>query len=148
MTSTAVATDLRVHALGAVRVTRECSEVPLCGPRQRRLLAVLLIHHGSVTSVDRIAEAVFAGEPTDAAATTLRSYVARLRRVLGEDAVLTRAPGYQLALPAEAFDVTVFEAGVQQGRAALQRQEPVVAAELARGALDLWEGEAYAEFAD
>ena len=71
------------HALGPVAVTDDAErEIPVGGPRQRRLMAMLLIHRNSVVSVDRLAEAVFAGEPTPAAATTLRSYVARLRRVV------------------------------------------------------------------
>jgi DNA-binding SARP family transcriptional activator len=49
------------------------------GSRQRRLSAMLLIHRNTVVSVDRLAEAVFAGDPTAAARTTLRSYVARIR---------------------------------------------------------------------
>jgi len=87
-----VGTGLGIHALGSMRVTRDGVEQRLGGARQRRLLAVLLIHRDTVVSVDKLAEVVFAGEPSDAAATTLRSYVARLRRVLG-DVVVTRAPG-------------------------------------------------------
>jgi WD40 repeat protein/DNA-binding SARP family transcriptional activator len=143
----ATALGLRICALGSMRVTRDGIERPLGGARQRRLLAVLLIHRDAVVSVDRLADVVFAGEPTDAAATTLRSYVARLRRVLG-DVVVTRAPGYQLSLAGVAFDVADFEAGLEAGRAALQRQDPVAAVEPLRAALALWEGDAYAEFAD
>ena len=145
--TTATALGLGIHALGSIRVTREGVELPLGGARQRRLLAVLLIHHDLVVSVDRVAEVVFAGKPTEAAATTLRSYVARLRRVIG-DAVVTRAPGYQLSLAGLAFDVAEFEAGVAAGRAALRQQDPVSAVERLRSALELWHGEAYAEFAD
>ena len=47
-----------------------------------------------------------------------------------------------------AFDVAEFEADVAAGRAALHRQEPVAAIERLRSALALWQGEAYAEFAD
>ena len=83
------------HALGAVTATEDGAEVNLGGPRQRRLLAMLLIHRGAVVSADRLAEAVFAGEPTPGAATTLRSYVARLRKALGDGpSVVTRAPGW------------------------------------------------------
>ena len=96
---TATSLGLGIHALGSIRVTRDGVDQRLGGARQRRLLAVLLIHHDLVVSVDRVAEVVFAGEPTEAAATTLRSYVARLRRVIG-DVVVTRAPGYQLSLTA------------------------------------------------
>jgi WD40 repeat protein/DNA-binding SARP family transcriptional activator len=130
-----------------MRVTRDGVEQRLGGPRQRRLLAVLLIHRDTVVSVDMLAEVVFAGEPTEAAATTLRSYVARLRRVLG-DVVATRAPGYQLSSRGVSFDVADFEAGIATGRAALNRQDPVAAVEALRAALAVWHGQAYAEFVD
>ena len=143
----ATSLGLGVHALGSIRVTRDGVEQRLGGARQRRLLAVLLIHHDLVVSVDRLAEVVFAGEPTEAAATTLRSYVARLRRVIG-DVVVTRAPGYQLSLTDLSFDAADFEAGVAAARAALHRRDTVSAVERLRPALALWHGDAYAEFAD
>ncbi|HEU4568427.1 MAG TPA: BTAD domain-containing putative transcriptional regulator [Marmoricola sp.] len=141
-----------LHALGAVRATADRVELPLGGPRQRRLLAVLLVHHGEVVSVDRVAEAVFAGAPTAAAGTTLRSYVARLRRVLaatGSSAsVATRAPGYQLRVRPDDFDVTAFEASVTAAAAALDAGEPEQAVAAVREGLDLWQGRPYAEFED
>ncbi len=73
--------------------------------------------------------------------------MARLRRTLG-NAVVTRSPGYQLDTAGLAIDVVDFEAGVQAGRAALQRQDPAGAVERLNTALALWHGEAYAEFAD
>ena len=55
-------------------------ELSIGGPRQRRLMALLLIHRSTVVSVDRLADAVFAGEPTGAASITMR-YISRIRRV-------------------------------------------------------------------
>jgi WD40 repeat protein/DNA-binding SARP family transcriptional activator len=138
---------LGIHALGAVRVSRDGVEQSIGGSRQRRLLAVLLIHRDTVVSVDRVAEVVFEGRPSDAAATTLRSYVARLRRTLGT-AVVTRSPGYQLDAAGLAIDVVDFETGVQAGRVALHRQDPASAVERLSTALAMWRGDAYAEFAD
>ena len=147
-----MARTIEMHALGAVRVTREGEDVSLGGPRQRRLLAVLLIHRNAVVSVDRIAEVVFAGVPTAAAGTTLRSYVARLRKVLDSDGtearIVTRAPGYQLTVDASCFDVAGLEAILAEGQAALHRNDPVTAVERLRSADRLWQGDAYAEFAD
>ena len=104
---------LQFHALGGLTITDNGDEVSIGGPRQRRLLAMLLIHRNAVVSVDRLADAVFAGEPTPAASTTLRSYVARIRRVVDGNGsaptVVTQAPGYVLRLPDEAFDVACFE---------------------------------------
>ena len=136
-----------LHALGALRVTRDGVDVPLGGPRQRRLLAVLLINRESVVSVDRVAEAVFAGAPTGAAGTTLRSYVARLRKVLGP-AVVTEAPGYRLRVDGASFDVAAFEDHVARASGELDQHEPVAAAERLQSALALWNGDPYAEFAD
>ena len=62
---------IRFHALGAVAITEGGEPVAIGGPRQRRLLAMLLIHRNSVVSLDRLAEAVFAGDPTPAASTTI-----------------------------------------------------------------------------
>ena len=91
---------LQFHALGGLTITANGDELSIGGPRQRRLVAMLLIHRNSVVSVDRLAEAVFAGEPTPAASTTLRSYVARIRRVVDANGsapmVVTQAPGYVL----------------------------------------------------
>ena len=64
------------------------------------------------------------------------------------DAVVTRAPGYQLSLADLSFDVAEFEADVAAARAALRRQDPGSAGERLRAGLALWHGEAYAEFAD
>src|SRR5215204_1094075 len=104
---------VRFHALGSVTITEHDEALAVGGPRQRRLLAMLLIHRNAVVSADRLADAVFAGEPTPAASTTLRSYVARIRRVVDGNgasaAVVTQAPGYMLQLLAETFDVACFE---------------------------------------
>ena len=112
---------VRFHALGSVTITEQDRELAVGGPRQRRLLAMLLIHRNAVVSVDRLADVVFEGEPTPAASTTLRSYVARVRRVInGAEGigVVTQAPGYQLQLPDDAFDVARFEAMVGGGTGA------------------------------
>jgi DNA-binding SARP family transcriptional activator len=82
---------LRYRALGGLSVVDGDGdggpgELSLGGPRQRRLAAALLIDRDRVVSVDRLGEIVFAGEPTDRAATTLRSYVARMRRVVDNGA--------------------------------------------------------------
>jgi WD40 repeat protein/DNA-binding SARP family transcriptional activator len=140
------------HALDGVTVTDGGREVNVGGPRQRRLLAVLLIHRNEVVSVDRLTDAVFAGEPSPGATTTMRSYIARVRKVVEVDgspaAVVTRPPGYLLAVPDEAFDVARFEAGLAEGRSLLSRGEAAEAATRLREVLALWRGEAYAEFAD
>jgi WD40 repeat protein/DNA-binding SARP family transcriptional activator len=143
---------IRFRALGGLTVSDGDAELSIGGPRQRRLLAVLLIHRNSVVSVDRLADVVFAGEPTDAASTTMRSYVARIRRVIDSPGsasmVVTRAPGYLLEVPPEAFDVACFERIVAEASSLLGRGDATQTSSLLREALGLWRGGAYAEFAD
>lgn len=138
-------------ALGRLAVTENGRDVSVGGPRQRRLLAALLIHRNTVVSADRLTEVVFDGAPTPGAATTLRSYVARIRKAVDADgaasAVVTRAPGYLLRVPDDRFDVARFEALLADARAALVADAPGAAA-LLRQALALWRGDPYAEFAD
>ena len=143
---------LEFRALGGLSVVDGGAEQRVGGPRQRRLAAVLLIHRNQVVSVDRLGEVVFAGEPTPQAATTLRSYVARLRRVVeypgSGSRVVTRPPGYLVEVGDEAFDVTRFERSVAAGRARLAEGDSDGASQVLRAGLGLWRGEAYAEFAD
>jgi WD40 repeat protein/DNA-binding SARP family transcriptional activator len=139
------------HVLGSVRVVENGRELSVGGARQRRLLAILLLHRNEVVSIDRIAEAVFAGAPTQAAQATLRSYVARLRRVVdngsGDPVVVTRAPGYVLRVADDAVDAARFECLLADGRGRAAADDPVTAAAVLRQALELWRGDPYAEFA-
>ncbi len=143
---------IEYHALSGLTVTVGGQEASLGGPRQRRLLAVFLIHRNTVVSVDRLADAVFAGEPTPGANTTLRSYVARIRRVVADaesaPTVITQAPGYLMTVADDAFDVARFEHGVADAETRAADGDHAAAAASLRAALDLWQGEPYAEFAD
>ena len=139
------------RALGGMTVSDNGDEVSVGGPRQRRLVAMLLIHRNTVVSADQLSEAVFAGDPTPAARTTLRSYVTRLRKAIDGDGagsgVVYRAPGYMLEVPDDAFDVPCFEHLVSEARSRLERDDAVTAASSLRAALALWRGDAYPEFA-
>ena len=142
---------IEFRALGSLAVVIDGEEVSVGGPRQRRLLAMLLVHRDDVVSVDRLAEAVFAGEPTPAARTTMRSYVARIRRVIGETpaaSLLTQAPGYALRVAPESFDVARFEQQLEAGRRQVAAGDAALAVGTLRSALAIWSGSAYAELAD
>src|SRR5215470_9955011 len=72
-----------VRLLGPVRAVRAGGEVALGGPRQRAVLALLMLEAGRVVPFDRLVEAVWRGRPPPGVAKTLRSYVSRLRSLLG-----------------------------------------------------------------
>lgn len=116
----------------------------LGGPRQRELLALLLIHGNRFVSAGRLAEALWDGEPPRRADVTLRSHVSHLRRRLGEigarDALVTRPTGYALRFDPDQLDAHRFERLLGLGQEALGLGEPVRAAELLNQALGQWRG--------
>ncbi|WP_428340170.1 BTAD domain-containing putative transcriptional regulator [Mycobacterium sp.] len=141
---------------GAVGARVGGAVAPLGGPKQRCVLAVLLAHHGTVVSVDRLIDAVWDDTPPPKALASLRAYVTNLRRILplspdtGSPAKMrlaSRAYGYQLTLLDEdSVDLHRFEALVKDGRTALVRGAAADAFEKLSTALTLWRGDPFGEF--
>jgi DNA-binding SARP family transcriptional activator/WD40 repeat protein len=142
---------VRFSVLGPLQVVTDRA-VEVRGPQVGRLLAALLIDAGRVVTVDRLADIVFAGQPTDAAATTLRSYVGRVRRLLVDDgtgvAVVTSRSGYRLELGTSTVDAHEFEAHLQAARRHLSAENFADALTEVDAGLALWRGPAYAGHAD
>jgi ABC-type transport system substrate-binding protein/DNA-binding SARP family transcriptional activator len=150
----AVVTEFGI--LGPLQVCRSGRAVPLGGPRQRAVLALLLLEANRAVSMDRLAEDVWGGRPPDGWATTLQTYVFHLRRALEPDrargdggcVLVTRDRGYLLRVDREHLDAALFQDGFTAGRAALQAGRYAEAAQTLRGALDLWRGPVLADLAD
>jgi DNA-binding SARP family transcriptional activator len=68
------------------------------GRRARMLLAALLLEPNRPVSVDRLLDAVWAGSPPASGAGALQVHVHALRRVLGSERIVTRAPGYAVVV--------------------------------------------------
>jgi DNA-binding SARP family transcriptional activator/WD40 repeat protein/tRNA A-37 threonylcarbamoyl transferase component Bud32 len=137
-------------ALGPLRVLVARSSAKLGGPRQRRLLAVLLVNRNAVVPIDRLVDAVFEGDPPPRAEASLRTYVTRLRRVLAlgdSDALVHDQGGYRLRVRDDDVDVARFERQARQGRRELEYGDAPAAIATLRRALDCWRGAAYEEFA-
>ena len=95
-------------------------------------------------SADAIIDELWAGEPPDGAATTLRSYVSRLRSALGDAPIERVGGGYALEVPPESIDVGRFEALARAGLELQRRNRHRRAANDLRVALELWRGEPFA----
>lgn len=132
-----------VRLLGPVQIVRAGREIALGGPRQRAVLASLVLESGRVVPAGRLAEEVWRGSPPPGAAKTLRSYVSRLRTLLRPDVELVgRGGGYVLSADPGVVDAVRFERLAASGQAALRRGDPAAAAGCFREALDLWRGPA------
>ena len=116
----------------------------LGGAKQRSVLAMLVLQAGNVVSTDALIDGLWGERPPATATKSLQVYVSRLRKALGENAIVTRSPGYLLAAPAEEVDLGRFERLVEEA----QHEAPDGAAALLRGALELWRGAALADLAE
>lgn len=141
--------------LGPMRGLIGGQPVDLGGPRQRAVLARLVVAGGHVVPTDRFIDDLWQGVPPPKALAALQVYVSNLRRVLEPGrpprtpatVLVTAAPGYALHLPADAVDAWRFEALLREGTT-VAGADPGRADGLLREALAAWEGPAYAEFAD
>lgn len=138
---------LEFRILGPVEVVEQQRPVVLGGPKQRALLAILLLRRGEAVSSDRLIDQLWGESPPASAVKTLQGYVSHLRKALGNEALLTRGGGYVLAAAPGQVDAEQFEAMVADGRRALADGDAAGARELLGSALALWRGEALADLA-
>src|SRR3954470_7098687 len=107
--------------LGPVEVRAPGRASVVLPPSVRALLARLALAAGRVVSVDTLTEALWGDDLPVDTGNALQSRVSKLRRALLSagvrgDIVVTRAPGYRLAVPADAVDAHRFEHLVGQAR--------------------------------
>ncbi|MGY1632254.1 BTAD domain-containing putative transcriptional regulator [Geodermatophilus sp. SYSU D01186] len=144
---------IAVSVLGPVGATVAGHLAVLGGPRQRSVLARLVLAGGQVVSADRLVEDLWEGEPPPKALASLQVHVSRLRRALepasgrrtGATVIVSATPGYRLHLPREAVDAWWFEDLVARAHAT---PDATARRELLQEALGCWSGPAYAESAD
>lgn len=139
----AVAIEFRL--LGSLEVLEGGEQLPLGGPRQRVVLALLLLHANEVVPVSRLIDEVWRDEPPESAANILQGYVSDLRKVIGRDAIATVGRGYMIRADPSDLDLRHFERLASKGTEALDDDRPREAAEILREALDLWRGPALAD---
>lgn len=140
--------------LGRVEVWDGSRPVALGGPKQKAVLAALLLRHGEVVSTDVLMDDVWGGQVSAGTAKTLQVYIWQLRRALEPGrlpgspprVLVTQTPGYALQIEAEQLDAERFEHLARSGRHALEGGEPARALGLFDDALGLWRGAALADF--
>ena len=133
--------------LGPVEARIDGRALQLGGPKQRALLALLLLNANEVVSRDRLVDSLWGERAPENAQRSLDTYVSRLRTLLGGERIERRPPGYLLRVEPGELDLERFEALLEQGRAAGAAGDPATARGRLRDALGLWRGRALADLA-
>jgi DNA-binding SARP family transcriptional activator len=144
---------MEIRVLGPLAVVDDGRPVELPSAKACLVLASLVVRANEVVSTDRLFEVLWGAQPPETATNTLQTYVAHLRSVLEPQRarrepgrlLVTRPPGYVLAIEPDGIDAVRFERLARQGRSELATS-PSDATHTLRAALDLWRGEALADF--
>ncbi|MFI1681352.1 AfsR/SARP family transcriptional regulator [Streptomyces sp. NPDC020607] len=140
---------MRYRILGATEAyDDQGAPLSVGGQRLRALLAALALQANRTATVGALIDEVWADDPPADAPAALQALVGRLRRAVGKDAVVSAPGGYRLAVTPDDVDLHRFERLAREGRAALDRGAPALAARTLRDALALWRGPALADLPD
>ncbi|MEA2842666.1 MAG: hypothetical protein QOJ69_337, partial [Actinomycetota bacterium] len=146
---------MQYRVLGPLQVDDEGAVLELGRPKQRAVLAVLVVEANGVVSLDRLIDLLWGdGRPARSTA-SLQVYVSNLRKILepGREPrapstiLLTRAPGYLLRVGPDELDAWRFEALATEGRRLLAQGRHLPARQTLEDALAVWRGDALADFA-
>ncbi len=142
---------IRFRLLGSLGVETGEGPVDLGPPKQRSVLAVLLLHANEIVSTDRIIEMVWGDSPPRTAEHSVQIYVSDLRKALSNggrpELIETRPPGYVLNIPPDAVDTLRFERLVRDGLNAIRTGDVAGGRPKLETALTGWTGAPLADFA-
>ncbi|OLT26061.1 ATPase [Nocardiopsis sp. CNR-923] len=143
---------MRFGVLGPLAVwTSQGRQVRVPEVKVRTLLAELLVDPGAVVSADRLVDDLWDGPLPANPAASLQTRVSQLRKALGDaepggrELVVSRPPGYLLAVGADAVDAGAFQDLLSRAHTV---EDPEPRASLLSDALALWRGPAFADVAD
>ena len=138
--------------LGPLEASEDGRVCPLGGAKQRALAAILLLHANEVVSTDRLIDELWGEQPPATANHVIQVYVSQLRKTLGNGGdgarlLVTKAPGYMIALDQGQLDLLRFEHLVADARRVRDEGDPATASAMLAEALALWHGPPLADFA-
>jgi len=140
-----------VNLLGTVSVAYSGRDVDMGPPRQKALFAVLAARAGRAVSREDIVDAVWGAHPPRTVASSISTYVARLRRELEPERPLRSrsellvgdTSGYRLQINPDRVDALLFESRLRTARHLCDSSRLLDAVRELEAALALWTGTAF-----
>ncbi len=107
---------VQIRLLGGVEaVGDDGAPIDVGSAKSQALLAALALSAGSAVPVSRLIDLVWDSEPPRTADKTLQSYVTRLRKGIGQDAITRVGAAYRLDVEPESVDVQRFQRLLDEG---------------------------------
>ena len=132
--------------LGPLEVMHGGRPLPIRSAKHRMLLAGLLLHPGQLVTMDELAEMIWGDALPADPRKVIHTYVARLRRVLGDgELIQSRPEGYLSAVTPDDTDVGQFELLLEQAGGAARAGDLHAESAILAEALALWRGEPLAD---
>jgi DNA-binding SARP family transcriptional activator len=134
---------MEYRILGPLEVAHEGEPVPLGRPKERLVLAVLLLHANEFVSRERLIDELWGPAPPPTAKKAVNVYISQLRKALarnGHDPVSTADGGYRLGVDDDELDVSRLRQLLATARERESAGELEAAAEVLREGLALWRG--------
>ncbi|OGN81355.1 MAG: hypothetical protein A2X23_08935 [Chloroflexi bacterium GWC2_73_18] len=136
--------------LGTFEVAADGRVADLGPPKQRALLAILLLHANEIVPVDRLIDLLWGDRPPRRASHALEVYVSALRKALeplaGADVIAWRPPGYVLAVDPDSVDARRVERLLAEGTRLFEAGDAVGAKATLDRARELWRGPPLSDF--
>ncbi|MBV8786057.1 MAG: FHA domain-containing protein [Mycobacterium sp.] len=137
---------LEFGLLGPLEMSVDGARVPLGTPKQRAVLAMLLMNRNSPVGVERLITALWEGHPPSGARASIHSYVSNLRKLLSgagidpRQVLVAAPPGYRLNIAENDYDLGRFIAEKTAGVHAAAGDRFDRATEHLSAALSEWRG--------
>jgi predicted ATPase/DNA-binding SARP family transcriptional activator len=135
---------VQFRILGPIEAVLDGGTAALGAPKQRGLLALLLVNRRRVMTAEQLIDGLWGEAPPASALQSLQVYVHGLRRALGGERIETAGRGYRVVVAEDELDLDRFERTLERGRAALEAGRADDAADDLREALAVWRGPALA----
>ncbi|MEV6449295.1 BTAD domain-containing putative transcriptional regulator [Amycolatopsis sp. NPDC051716] len=127
---------MRYRLLGPVTVLGDTGPLRPGGQKQTSVLAALLLNPNRVVTEDRLIDLTWGENAPPSVRGRLQVHISELRKLLGRDVIVRRAPGYLIEVAPGDRDLDVFDEEVAKARATSGAD----AVTHLRAALALWEG--------
>ena len=133
---------MEFRLLGWMQVLDEGRDVTPARPKQRALLALLLLRAGDLVTVDEAVDVIWGERPPPTARNAIHGHIAALRRLLGPGRLETQGAAYALQVEPDELDVHRFERLLTDSRERPPRERTRLLAE----ALALFRGPPLEDF--